>query len=486
MRNTTSPHPTSIPLADATLGAYDERLRIPGYDRSALTPSVIHIGIGGFHRSHQAVYLDDLAEHGVSMDWGVVGVGMRRRHIKDALGSQDCLYTVVERGEGHDRARVVGSLRGCLFVPDERAAVRAALADPRTRVVTITVTGTPYEDGGAADSPFALICDALDVRRRSGTAPFTVLSCDNVPANGTAARTATLAAARGRDQVLAGWIGRNVAFPSSVVDRITPEADDGARRLVAESYGVGDRAPVIAEPYRQWVIEDSFCNERPPLEEVGVRFVRDVGPYELAKKRLLNGGHSALGYVGRLLGHTTTDEAMADPVVTLYLRRMLAREVQPLLPEVPGVSLREYRETLLARFGNAKLADPLARLAGRGSTKMPAYLLPSLEDARRRGLPHELLSLAVAAWLLHLRGRGPRGEELEVRDARLAELRPLVLAGGHDPGPVMAMKDIFGQLGRDPAVVASVGAALRALDRDGAAATVRAYTAGQAAEAAAA
>jgi mannitol-1-phosphate/altronate dehydrogenase len=481
------PNPTSIPLADATLGAHRGRLRVPGYDRRALAPSVVHIGVGGFHRAHQAVYLDDLAERGVSTGWGILGVSMRTRGTKDALAPQDHLYTVVERGDGAGGARVVGSLRGCLFEPDEPAAVRAALADPRTRVVSLTVTGAPYEErADASGSPFELLSEALDARRRAGVAPFTVLSCDNVPDNGAAARDATVAAAGRRDEVLASWIARNVAFPSCVVDRITPETTEATRELVAQRYGVGDRCPVVAEPFRQWVIEDSFGGERPPLEEVGVRFVTDVRPYELAKKRMLNGGHSVLGYVGQLLGHVTTDGAMADPLIALYMRRLLAHEVQPVVPEVPGLSLREYRATLLARFANAELGDPLARLAGRGSTKMPAYLLPSLADARRSGRPHELLSLAVAAWLLHLRGRGPAGERLDVRDARIGELRPLALAGGGDPRPVMAVRDVFGSLGSDPAVVASVRAALRALSRDGVRTTVRAYAAGEAEEAVAA
>ncbi len=484
------PRPAPVPLADATLGAHRGRVRVPAYDRSVITPSVVHIGVGGFHRAHQAVYLDELAQRGITTDWGIVGVGLRRRDMKDALAPQDHLYTVVERGAGEDRARVVGTLLGCLFGPEEPAAVHAALSDPRTRLVTLTITGSAYHPRPGSGSShvasaFDYLSEALDQRRREGLAPFTVLSCDNLPENGAAARTATLAAARRRNELLAGWIARNVAFPSSVVDRITPETTKATRDLVARRFGIADRWPVVTEPFTQWVIEDAFCNERPPLEELGVRFVADVRPYAHVKKRMLNGGHCALGYLGCLLGHHTTDAAMADPLVRRYMEGLLADEIEPLLPAVAGLDLAEYRGTLLDRFANPNLGDQLARLCGRGSTKMPAYLLPSLRDARRRGRPHKLLVLAVASWLRYLRGVDLAGEAIAIRDDRLHELKPPALAGGDDPLPLLSVRSIFGTLGDDLTVVDSIEQALQEMRRDGLRATLERHLTGEAARAAA-
>ena len=481
------------PLTTATLPAYAGRVRVPGYDRSALTPAIVHIGVGGFHRAHQALYLDELASRGDS-DWGVIGVGLRSPDMKEALEPQDGLYTVVERAEDGDDARIVGALLAVLFAPEDPEAVLSALADERTRIVTLTVTGAGYhvdaETGQLADddevradlahpgrprTALGYLAEALDRRRRAGTAPFTVLSCDNVPDNGATARTALVGFARRRDPALAAWIDREVAFPSTMVDRITPETTDEAHELIAGTFGVADRWPVVTEAFSQWIVADRFCNGRPPLERVGVQFVDDVEPYERMKKRLLNGSHSALGYVGYLLGHRDTAGAMADPLVRSYIEHLMGDEIAPLLPPVPGVDLAEYRATLIARFSNPKVGDQLARLCGRGSTKVPAYLLPSIVEARRQGRPHELLNLAVAAWVRYLRGVDLEGREIPIKDARLDELQPLAREGGDDPQPLMAESRVFGWLADDPLLVGSVARALAAFERDGLRATVEAY-----------
>jgi mannitol 2-dehydrogenase len=263
-----------------------------------------------------------------------------------------------------------------------------------------------------------------------------------------------------------------------MVDRITPETSAETHHFVAGTFGVDDRWPVVTERFSQWIVEDSFCNGRPPLEEVGVQFVDDVEPYERMKKRLLNGSHSALGYVGYLLNHRDTAGAMRDPLVRGYLMRLMA-EIAPLLPPVPGIDLHEYRATLLDRFSNAKVGDQLARLCGRGSTKVPAYLLPSIVEARRQGRPHELLNLAVAAWVRYLRGVDLKGREIAIKDARLDELQPLAIGGGNDPAPLMANSQVFGWLADDPMLVRSVARILGAFDRDGLRATVGAYLVGQ-------
>ena len=481
-------------LSNATLSRLGTDVHVPSYDRAAITPAIVHIGVGGFHRAHQAVYLDELAERGVSTDWGVIGVALRHRAMKDALEPQDGLFTVVERGDEQDVARVVGSIAAVLFAPEEPDAVLDALSDPRTRIVTLTITGNGYhldaETGRLADdedirtdlanptrpcTAVGYLVQALDRRRRAGTPAFTVLSCDNVPDNGTAACAAVVGFAQARDPDLAAWIEAEVTFPSTMVDRITPETGADAYELVGRSFGLDDRWPVVTESFSQWIVEDRFCNGRPPLEEVGVQFVDDVEPYERMKKRLLNASHSALGYVGYLLGHRDTAGAMTDPLMRAYIERLMEDEIAPLLPPVPGVDLDEYRATLLTRFSNEKVGDQLERLCGRGSTKVPAYLLPSIVEARQQGRPHELLNLAVAAWVRYLRGVDLDGREISINDARLDELQPMAIEGGDDPAPFMANSRVFGRLADDPMLVRSVARILTALDRDGLRPTVEAY-----------
>jgi mannitol-1-phosphate/altronate dehydrogenase len=451
-------------LHDASLRRLSRTAAVPRYDRRGLQPGVVHLGVGGFHRAHQAVYLDDLAA--ADPRWGVTGVSLRRPAMRDALTPQDGLYTVLERGEGGERARVVGVLRRTLFAPAQERAVLSALADPRMRLVTLTVTGDGYGTGEGSAAWW--IVEALARRRAAGTDPFAVLSCDNIPDSGAAARSAVLACASDRDELLARWIEANVGFPGGMVDRITPETTADDRRHVASAYGIADRWPVITEPFRQWVVEDAFGPAgRPPLEAAGVVLVSDVAPYRLAKTRLLNGGHSALGYLGTLAGHTRTDEAMADPVVGAYLERLWAEEIAPLLPAAPGLDLAAYRCTLAERLANPAIADPLARLCGRGSTKLPAYLLPSLREALAEGRPSRLLTFAVAAWMRWLRGSDLAGRPVEVRDAHAARLQALAQEGGDDPRPLLSARDVFGDLGDRPGFVVALGDALVALDRHG-------------------
>lgn len=435
----------------------------PDYDRTALTAGFVHIGVGGFHRSHQAVYLDRLAGLGVSASWGIVGVAVRRGGNLAELLRQDCRYSVLERGPDEDRVRVVGSLLDYLFAPREPARTLATLAGERTKVVSLTVTGEGYEADGAAPR---LLVEALRVRREEGTRPFTVLSCDNLPGNGESARRAVVACARLRDEGLGDWIEQNVSFPSTVVDRITPVTEESHRRLLERDHGIRDLAPIVCEDFCQWIVEDDFCNERPPLEEVGVQFVADVGPYELHKKRLLNGSHSALGYLGRLSGHERIDEAIADPLLRDFAE-VLMGEVAPLLPSVLGLDVDRYRETLLERFGNPRIGDRLQRLCARGSTKMPAYLLPSLTEAVERDLPHEALTLALAAWARYLTGVDFAGRPIEVEDAMWPGLRQLARSAAVDPRPLLEVREVFGTLADDAAFVDRLTDAIRLLDARG-------------------
>src|SRR3712207_1859910 len=358
--------------------------------------------------------------------------------MKDALAPQDHLYTVVERSPDGERARVVGVMVDYHFAPDDPAKVLDLLTARHTRMVSLTITGSGYRlcpqtgefdpadvdirwDLEHPENPrtvFGFLVEGLDRRRRAGLPPFTVVSCDNMHRNGDCARSALVGFARLRDEVLARWITDRVAFPSSMVDRITPHTTPEEREAVAQRYGVQDNWPVITEPFSQWVIEDDFSNGRPPLDLVGVRFVPDVARYELMKTRLLNAGHCALGYLGSLDGHASIDTVMAEPVFAAYIEQLMDDEVSPLLPPPDGIDLDDYKRTLLRRFANPAIADQLYRLCRRGSTKMPHHLLPSLREALAAGRPHGLLTVAVAGWFRYLRGIDAEGRPVVVDEDR--------------------------------------------------------------------
>ena len=492
------PSPAAPPLNQRALRRYTGRLSLPTYDRSALVPSVVHLSVGGFSRAHQLSYFDELAERGISTDWGVVGVGLRSRTMKEALAPQDHLYTVVERSPDGERARVIAVMVDYHFAPDDPSRVLDVLTDERTRMVTMTITDAGYRvDHGTAsfdaddndvrwdlanpDRPrtvFGFLVEALDRRRRAGLPPFTVVSCDNVHRNGDVARSAVIGFAVLRDEELAGWIAENVSFPCSMVDRITPHTTPEEREEVARQYGLHDRWPVITEPFSQWFIEDDFCNGRPPLDQVGVQFVGDVGEYELVKTRMLNASHCALGFLGSLAGYVSIDQLMVDDLFVEYAQAFLQDEVGPLVPQPDGIDLSHYQRTLLLRFANPAIADRLDRLCRRGSAKMPLHLLPSLRQALDAGRPHALLSLVVAAWLRYLGGRTDDGRPIAVDDPHAARLLRLTRRGGTDPRPLLRERRIFGDLGDDPRLVARLASLLERMETDG----VRAVLADELAE----
>ncbi|MEV7428449.1 MULTISPECIES: mannitol dehydrogenase family protein [unclassified Nocardioides] len=466
---------TALRLGLGTLGALPPRVSRPTYDVAALGTGVVHLGVGAFHRAHQAVYLDRLAALG-ARDWGVRGVGLRTNSHRAELAAQDFLYTTLELSFGQPRAHVVGVLRDYLAAGgrDGAANAIAALVDPRTLLVTLTVTAPSYAVSAATGpavppTAFDLLARALGARRRAGQAPFTVLSCDNLPGNGDATRRCVVAAAEALEPGLARWIARHVAFPNSMADRITPPTTAEHRGLLRHELGVHDRAPVVTEPFSQWVVEDSFGGPRPPLEDVGVEVVSDARPYVEAKMRLLNAGHVALGFLGEATAHSTTDAAMADPAVGPLVERMLAEEVCPLLDPVPGLDLPSYLRGVLDRFRNPAIADPLTRLRRRGSVRMRNYVLPSLERAVLAGRPHALLTSVVAAWIDGLRrsaqavadGLVTSGDLADtLADPALADLLGPASRAGHDVRPFLAAAEGFERLARCPEFVTALQQAL--------------------------
>jgi mannitol 2-dehydrogenase len=480
-------------LRQANLTSLPSQVARPTYARSTRRPPIVHFGVGGFHRAHQAVYLDDIFERRISSEWAEHGIGVLPgdRRMAEALIPQDWLYTVVERSAERDSARVIGSLAGYTFAPDNPQQVLQMLADPATRIVSLTITEGGYlvddktgvfdathpairedVDRHAPRTVFGYIVAGLELRKDSGLPPFTVLSCDNLQGNGSVARTAVVSFARLGDETLATWIDANVAFPNGMVDRITPQTTDADRAMLAQTFGIVDAWPVVTEPFKQWVIEDHFSNGRPPLEEVGVQIVSDVHPYETMKLRLLNASHQAMAYLGYLAGYRYAHEVMGDADFVTFLTRFMDEEVTPLLPAVPGIDLAEYKQTLLQRFANPKIADTLARLATDGSDRMPKFVLPSLSEALAQGRPHRLLTLVVAGFCRYLRGVDEQGQPIVLQDSRADELRTLATQSQADPRPLLSVRRVFGDLSQNEAWVAELTASLHQLDQFGAKSTV--------------
>jgi mannitol 2-dehydrogenase len=442
------------------------RLVQPAYDPSSVTTGIVHIGPGAFHRAHQAVYADELLARGHA-EWGICAVGLLPgdRAVGDALRRQEHRYVVaLKHPDGALEGRVVGSVVEHLYAPDDPERVLRRMTDPRVRVVTLTITEGGYDVATAPEgNAFGYLCEALRRRRAAGSPPFAVLSCDNIEANGDIARAAVTGWAARTDPDLAEWVRAEVPFPSCMVDRITPVTTDEDRALVHSTWGVADDVPVVAEPFRQWVVEDSFPAGRPPWEDVGVQVVPDVRPYEQLKLRLLNGGHQALAYVGVLLGHTFVHEAAADPLVRTLLRRYLAEAATTLDP-LPGVDVAAYQETLLERFGNPHIRDSLARICAFTSDRIPRFVSPVAEQRLAAGLPSPESAAVVASWARYLRGTDDDGLRYDVVDARsdlpagAALLDDPVLAPiGADAGfraDVTAMLDHFDAVGVRAALAA--------------------------------
>ena len=461
------------PLNNGTLSSLSTVSK-PSYERSQASVGIVHFGFGNFHRSHEAMYLDQLMEAGQGLDWGICGVGILPHDaaMRDVMASQDDLYTLVVRHpDGSLEPRVIGSVLRYLFGPDDPEAVYAAMLDPGVRIVSLTVTEGGYLKNAATgdfdasdpavvhdvahpESPqtvFAYIVEGLRRRRDAGMAPFTVLSCDNLQGNGEIARRTVTAFADLVDPELGSWIHENVSFPNCMVDRITPGTTDADRIAVASEFGIDDRWPVPAEPFTQWIVEDDFPAGRPSLEAVGVQFVDDVKPYELMKLRLLNASHQAIAYLGAPLGYVEVDEALRDDLIRRYLVEYMAREAAPTLGDLPGIDLDAYMATLIERFSNPKMRDTLRRLATDGSNRMATFTLPAIRANLEAGRPIELGAFMVAAWAHYwaLIGtdRLPASEVPD--DVHAAEMTQAALVEATHPTSFMEMAQLFGDLGSD-------------------------------------
>ncbi|NUQ32468.1 MAG: mannitol dehydrogenase family protein [Dermatophilaceae bacterium] len=490
---------TPTQLSATTCAALPPEVGRPAYDRSKVTAGIVHFGVGGFHRAHQAMYLDQLMEQGEALDWGICGVGAlpHDRRIVDTLTAQDGLYTlVVKHPDGRREPRVIGSIVEMMFAPDDPQAVVDRLTDPRTRIVSLTITEGGYlvnqvtgefdasdpsiradlEEGAVPRTVFGYVVAALAARRAAGQTPFTVMSCDNLPGNGDVARKMMTAFARLKDPELADWMDDHVQFPNCMVDRITPVTTPDDIDRLATDFGVQDGWPVVCEPFTQWVLEDHFTDGRPPFEDAGVQLVDDVVPYELMKLRLLNASHQALCYLGYLSGYRYAHEVCQDPLFVDFLLGYMEREGSPTLPEVPGVDLDAYRHQLIERFANPEVRDTLARLCAESSDRIPKWLVPVINRNLETGGEIDRSALVVASWARYAEGVDEQGEPIEVVDRIRDRVMEAAARQGDDPLAFLRDKDLFGGLADDPRFAEVYTEALSALHDRGARETLQSWS----------
>jgi mannitol 2-dehydrogenase len=476
------------------LAAGGVKAKLPTYPRNGvIKEGIVHIGVGGFHRAHLAVYIDQLMQnHGV-MDYAICGVGLQPfdATMRDCLRLQDHLYTVIERSAKGTSAHVVGSISSFLFAPDDREAVIAKMAHPDTHIVSLTITESGYyynenthelktenpniqfdlNNENTPRTTFSFLYAALVRRYQQGLKPFTVLSCDNMQKNGSITRHMLESFARLRNPKIAKWIAEHGAFPNAMVDRITPQTSAIDRTTLANNFNIEDAWPIVTEPFMQWVLEDQFSDGRPPFEQVGVQVVKDVHDveqFEKYKLRLLNAGHSAIGYAGHLAGFQYVHQVMENPVFRTFIWQMMQEEIKPLLPQIPGVSIDNYCNTLMERFSNPTIMDQLPRICLNASGKVPQFIMPSIAEAIWVTGPFRRLCFVTAAWFHYLNGIDDSGRTFEIDDPMREELQAKARAGGTYPAELLSIKSLFGDdLRGDERFVQEVTIAMEDIARDG-------------------
>ena len=457
----------------------------PGYDRAQVRIGVVHLGIGAFHRAHQAVVFDDALRSG-DLRWGVLGVSLRSPGVRDQLALQDGLYSVVVRDGSTERTRIIGAVQDVLVAPEDPAAVVAAMVSPDVHLVTLTVTEKGYRldpaSGGLLTGEADVAADLMDLssprtapgflvaalaaRRMVGLAPFTVVSCDNLPHNGARVRAAVLAMAEAHDPSLAAWIAAEGAFPQTMVDRIVPAATSDDIDALAARIGVRDEGMVKTEPFTQWVVEDWFAGDRPDFAALGIQLTEAVAPWEDAKLRLLNGAHSSIAYLGGLAGHDFVHQVVAVPAFRAFVER-LWDEAETTLNPPPGLDIGAYRQQLMARFDNPSLQHRTRQIAMDGSQKLPQRLLAPIAARLEQGRSVEALALGVAGWIRWQEGVTETGERYSIDDP-LADVLAEALHEKIDPAErVHAIAKLTGivpaALGVEPDFLEAVGLALAGL-----------------------
>ncbi|MGB5555126.1 MAG: mannitol dehydrogenase family protein [Flavobacteriaceae bacterium] len=460
-------------LNKMNLGQLGDLIPVPTYNRDIHSAGIVHIGVGGFHRAHQAWFTHELQTKFGATEWSICGVGLREgdRKICEVLTKQDGLYTlIVKHPDGKIESSIIGAIIDFELAVDNPTSVIDRMASPSTKIVSLTITEGGYNfnpatgefDFGNPDiqhelkhpenpkTIYGFLTAALKKRREAGLPAFTILSCDNIQHNGDVARNMVLTFAKRQNADLAEWIEKNASFPNSMVDRITPVTTQADIEYLEETFGLKDEWPVTCEPFIQWVIEDDFCNGRPEYEKVGVQFVPDVKPYEKMKLRLLNAGHSVLGILGVVHGHKTINGCMEDETFVRYLRAFMDMEATPVLDKVEGIDLNDYKDSLETRFANPNIKDSVVRICTESSAKLPKFLISTLEDNLERGGSIQLATLVIATWCYYSdKGVDRAGQPIEIIDAMSADLHHAAKQTGTDPLAFIRQESIFGKLAQN-------------------------------------
>ncbi|WP_339107049.1 mannitol dehydrogenase family protein [Thioclava sp. GXIMD4216] len=459
-----------VQLSNATLSQLPEAVKRPSYDRSKLTPGIVHIGLGNFHRAHQSWYLHRLMEAGLAHDWAIIGAGVRAPDaaMRDRLLAQDCLTTLIELDPKGQSAEVVGSMIDYIPIEDGNGALIKAMTDPQIRIVALTVTEGGYfidpatkgfdakhpdilHDAANPETPktaFGAIVAALKIRRDTGVGPFTGQCCDNLQGNGAILRQTVVSLARLSDPELADWIDANCTFPNAMVDCIVPATGPKELELV-RSIGIEDNCPVTHENFRQWVIEDNFCAGRPDWDKAGATFSDDVHSFETMKIRILNGGHQVISDVGEVLSVAHISECMDHPKIHAFYRKVETEEIMPHVHAVPGMTPEGYVALIEARFSNPMIVDTTRRVAFDGSSRHPGFILPSVRECLEKGLTVEGLALVSAAWARYCTGIREDGTVVEPNDPFWADLQIRALAAKENPQEWLENRLLYGELADD-------------------------------------
>lgn len=492
----TEPGFVELKLSDTNLLSLPDAIARPTYDRTALSPGIVHIGLGNFHRAHQSWYLHRLMQQGCALDWAIVGAGVRSADSaqRERLAAQDYLTTLIELDPTGRSAEVVGPMIDFVPVEDNNASLIAKMADPAIRIVSLTVTEGGYYtdavtkafdaehpdivyDSRHPDTPrtaFGAMVAALARRRSAGAGPFTGQSCDNLQGNGDILRQTTVSLARLSDPGLADWIDSNCAFPNSMVDCIVPATGENELEL-AQSFGIDDAAPVTHENYRQWVIEDNFCAGRPDWAKAGATFTDNVHAYEAMKIRLLNGGHQLIANAGEILGVEFISGCMADNLIAGYFRKVTKTEIAPHVAAVPGLVPEEYADLIERRFSNPEIADTVRRVAFDGSARQTGFILPTLQDALAAGGTIEGLALSQALWARMCEGTRDDGSEITPNDPVWGDLNTAAKNARSAPLAWLEQRDLYGDLADHPGFGESFSRWLSLIWTQGTRAALRVY-----------
>lgn len=458
-----------LSLNQDNLGKMPPNVKVPSYNRDKVTTSIVHIGVGNFHRSHEAFYTNELMEkHGVQ-NCGICGVGLLDydRKIYNILKDQDGLYTLITKElDGSLSARVIGSIVEYIFAPENPIAVIEKMADPAIKIISMTITEGGYnlneatgefdfsnpvivEDMKNPMSPktvFGYLAQSMKLRMHRGTPGCTIQSCDNIQGNGDVARKALTDYVKKAEPELMPWIEKNVTFPNAMVDRITPVTVATDKDKLKDEFFIDDQWPVVCEPFIQWVVEDKFAAGRPEWEKVGVQFVKNVVPYENMKLRLLNAGHSVLGMLGALHGYKTIDEAARDKDFCLFLRAFMDEEASPTLGELGDINLEKYKDSLIERFRNIYIKDLISRICLESSAKFPIFLLPTIKAQLKSGGNFKRVAFVVAAWCKYNDGIDEHGSTYVIEDAMSNELIRAAALSHQDPIQFLKLEKVFGDM----------------------------------------